>query len=46
MADPDWKDLVWQKAAAQATAETGLDVFPEDWAWTIDEALDESFLPD
>jgi len=44
--DPEWMDLVWAKAVAQAAAETDLEVFPETSPWTIDEVLNQDWLPD
>ena len=38
-----WLDMVWSKAVAQAVSETGLDCFPEDCPWMMD---DEILNPD
>lgn len=45
--EPRWLDMVWALAVAQAVSETGLDCFPEECPWVIqDEVLLESWLPD
>lgn len=44
--DAGWMNLVWEKALAQAVSETGLNVFPEACTWTMEQMLDEGFLPD
>jgi hypothetical protein len=44
-ADSDWLDVVWAKAVAQAVSETGLDVFPEECPWTIDQIMGVDFFP-
>jgi hypothetical protein len=46
LSDNDWLNVVWSKAVAQAVAETGLDVFPEDCIWTMAQMRDPSFFPD
>jgi hypothetical protein len=39
--------MVWARAIAQAVNETGLDCFPEECPWAIqDEILVETWLPD
>jgi hypothetical protein len=38
--------VVWAKALAQAVSETGLDVFPEVCPWTMEQVLDDSFMPE
>lgn len=43
--DNDWFDVVWSKAVALAVEETGLDVFPEDGIWTIEQIRDPLFFP-
>ena len=41
-----WLDMVWAQAVAQAVAETGLDCFPDECPWAVqDEALAASWLP-
>jgi hypothetical protein len=45
--EPRWLDMVWARAIAQAVNETGLDCFPEECPWAIqDEILVETWLPD
>lgn len=42
-----WLDMVWARAVAQAVNETGLDCFPEDCPWAIqDEVLCGTWLPE
>jgi hypothetical protein len=41
----EWLSVNWAKAVAQAITETGLDNFPENCPWTIEETLSESWLP-
>jgi hypothetical protein len=36
---------IWSEAADIAQRDTGQS-FPPDWVWTMDEVLDEQFLPD
>jgi hypothetical protein len=43
--DSAWLDVVWSKALALATSETGLDVFPETCAWPVDDILSQEFYP-
>jgi hypothetical protein len=44
--EPRWLDMVWARAVAQAVNETGLDCFPEECLWTVqDEILAETWLP-
>lgn len=45
--EPRWLDMVWARAVAQAVSETGLDCFPGECPWVIqDEVLLETWLPD
>ncbi len=45
--EPRWLDMVWARAIALAVNETGLDCFPEECPWTIqDEVLAGTWLPD
>ncbi|ANS44690.1 DUF29 domain-containing protein [Serratia inhibens] len=46
LADADWLDVIWSKAVALATTETGLDVFPESTIWDAQQALSQEFFPD
>jgi len=45
--EPRWLDMAWTGAVAQAVNETGLDCFPDECPWSIqDEVLSESWLPE
>lgn len=44
--DAAWLDMIWAKALAQATVETGLDVFPESNPWRMDSILMLDFYPE
>ena len=44
--DPEWITGVWADAKSKAIEETGLDVFPEDYPWSMEQALDPTFFPD
>ncbi|AYO39763.1 MULTISPECIES: DUF29 domain-containing protein [Serratia] len=46
LGDADWLDVVWSKAVAFATTETGLDVYPENGIWDIQQVLAQDFYPD
>ena len=43
--DHVWIGVFWDKAVAQAIAETGLDLFPEVCPWSMDEVLKSDWLP-
>lgn len=44
--EPRWLDMVWSRALAQAVSETGLDCFPEECPWAVqDEILAASWFP-
>jgi hypothetical protein len=45
LADLAWLDVVWSRALAIATSETGLDLFPEDLPWSVEQVLDSTFYP-
>jgi len=45
LSDSDWQDAIWADAVTKAIAETGLGGFPENCPWTIDDVLDDAFLP-
>jgi hypothetical protein len=45
LSDPDWMRVVWTRAIAQATEETGLDMFPETCPWPVDQVLTDGFYP-
>jgi hypothetical protein len=36
----------WADAVAKAAEETGLDVFPDDCPWTVEQVLSVDYLPD
>lgn len=45
--EPRWLDMVWSRAVAQAVNETGLDCFPEECPWSVqDEVLAETWQPE
>lgn len=42
-----WLEMVWLKAIAQAANDTGLDCFPDDCPWSIDEeVLNPAWFPE
>ncbi|WP_157264866.1 DUF29 domain-containing protein [Azohydromonas aeria] len=44
--EPRWLDMVWARGVAQAVNETGLDCFPEQCPWVVeDEVLADGWLP-
>ena len=45
LADPNWQEGVWADAVAKAIDETGLDSFPEDCPWKIEQILSPEFYP-
>jgi ribosomal protein L29 len=45
LSNEEWLSVNWAKAVAQAITETGLDSFPENCPWTVEETLSESWLP-
>lgn len=46
LADENWKEGLWADATAKAIDETGLDAFPENCPWTVEEILSPGFYPD
>jgi hypothetical protein len=46
LSDTDSLADIWSEAIEIAQRDTGLLVFPDDWIWTIEQVLDEQFLPD
>jgi hypothetical protein len=46
LADGDWLSVTWDDALARAIEETGLDDFPEDLPWTVEQVLSQDFFPD
>jgi hypothetical protein len=47
LTDAEWLSLVWDKALAQAQAETEPETiaFPEHWSWSVEDALRQDWLP-
>lgn len=43
--DENWWQRVWRNAVSQAAMETGLAHFPEICPWTLDDLLDQGWLP-
>ena len=43
---PDWWDVIWSKALAKATEETGLESFPEVCPWSLADIVDSDDLPE
>ena len=46
LGDPDWLAGVWADAVTKAVDETGLDSFPEDCPWSMEQVLTEEFFPE
>ena len=46
LANPTWIEGVWADSLARAVDETGLDLFPDDCPWTMEQVISQSFLPD
>ena len=44
--DLDWIVVAWGDATLLAQKETGIDFFPEECVWTIDQVMDDGFLPE
>ena len=44
--DEAFMRVVWKKALAQAVNETNIDVFPGACPWSVEQVLDERFLPE
>ena len=45
LCDLNWQEGVWADAIAKAIDETGLDLFPENCPWEIDQVLSPDFYP-
>ena len=45
LTDPNWQEGVWADATAKAIDETGLDLFPEECPWTVEQVLSPDFYP-
>ncbi|WP_058554440.1 DUF29 domain-containing protein [Thiohalocapsa sp. ML1] len=46
LADANWGTRIWGDAVAKAIDETGLDGFPEDCPWSLENILARDWLPD
>ena len=46
LSDTDWLAGVWADAVTKAVDETGLDSFPEDCPWSMDQVLSAEFFPE
>ena len=46
LTDPDWLAGTWADAVTKAIDETGLDIFPEDCPWAMEQVLMQEFLPE
>lgn len=46
LSNHEWLDVVWAKAVAVAVSETGLDIFPDDCLWTVNQMMDPAFFPE
>ncbi len=44
--DTDWLAGTWSDAVTKAVDETGLDNFPEDCPWSMEQVLSAEFLPE
>lgn len=44
--DADWLAGTWSDAVTKAVDETGLDNFPEDCPWSMEQVLSAEFLPE
>lgn len=46
LSDADWLDDAWENAVELAARETGIEEFPENLVWSVNDVLDSEFLPD
>ncbi|MEY2342060.1 DUF29 domain-containing protein [Acidithiobacillus sp. IBUN Pt1247-S3] len=46
LATSDWQREIWLDALDDARQQTGLDVFPEDCPWSMDQVMAEEFFPE
>lgn len=46
LSDAEWMAGEWRRAVKEARQETHQDVFPDELPWTVEQILDEDFLPD
>ena len=44
--DSDWLDEMWVDGVAVARKEAGIEDWPENCLWSIEQIMDDSFLPD
>jgi hypothetical protein len=44
--DPGWVDIIWGDAVILAAKETGIEDLPETCIWSMEQILDNNFLPD
>lgn len=44
--DPDWLDEMWVDGVAAARKETGIEDWPETTIWTVEQVMDDDFLPE
>ena len=45
IADAEWVAIIWSDAVTLAIKETGLENFPETCPWTVDDILNQDWLP-
>jgi hypothetical protein len=45
LGDPKWISGVYADAVAKAVSETSLDIFPDDFPWTMKDVLNPAWLP-
>jgi hypothetical protein len=43
--DAEWLEIIWGDAVYQANKETGIEDFPEDCPWTVENMLKQDWLP-
>jgi hypothetical protein len=43
--DAEWQEIIWGDAVYQAAKETGLDNFPDNCPWSIENILSDLWLP-
>lgn len=46
LADSEWLELIWDKAVNQAVIETGLNNFPENCCWSVEQILNSELWPE
>ena len=45
LGDSEWWEVIWGDAVYQAARETGLDIFPEESLWPVEDILSDAWLP-